>query len=287
MGEALGKYDGELTAMWKKVAYRALTRSSHRDLLGNEKMKSLYLISATVLAIATPAAAQDAVGSVGLTYGNSQAEFAGFEAEGDSYTLDASLARPAFGEWTVTFGGTLGRVDVEGGDDDTQFGGQAHLTQMFGDDMRAGGFVSINGFADGESAVSVGAEAQKYLANMTLTGVVAYTTAEGDVDAWSAGADAAVYVSPNLRLNAGASYSLIEAGNIDVDALSYGVGAEYAITSTPYSITAAYGRSDIEDIDVDTFTVGLRMSFGGGLQARDRAGANLASSPVMQALGVL
>lgn len=251
-------------------------------------MKALYIVSAAALAlVSTPALAQDAVGSVGLTYGSSEVEFGGFEAEGDTYVLDASVARPAFGDWTVTLAGNLGRADVEGGDDDTIWGGQAHLSQVFGGDMRAGGFVSVNNVGGQEFAYSAGAEVQKYLANMTLSGVLAYTTGEGsDVKGWTVGGDAAYYPMSNLRLNAGVSYSSIDAFGVDLDATSYGVGAEYMFGNTPYSVTAGYSHSDLEQVDADTVTVGLRMSFGGGLQARDRAGANLAGSPAVQAIGL-
>ena len=56
-----------------------------------------------------------------------------------------------------------------------------------------------------------------------------------------------------------------------------GVGAEYEFAGTPFSLTGGYERTTLDDFDVDadTFQIGLRYSFGGGLQARDRAGANL------------
>ncbi|MFN3932988.1 MAG: outer membrane protein [Brevundimonas sp.] len=249
-------------------------------------MKSLLLVTAAVSAFAAaPALAQDGrVGSVGVTYSNSEAEFGGVSAESDDWALDGVVAMPAFGAWTVTLAGAASQYD-DGSSDDTTLAGTAHLTTLISSDLRVGGFVGAADVAD-ETALTAGFEAQKYLARATLTGVVAYTTADdADLDVWSVGGDAAFYVTDALRLNAGVSWMTID--DADVDGFTYGAGAEYEIASTPFSVTAGYSHSDIEDLDVDTWTVGLRYSFGGGLQARDRAGAALPGAGVMGLLGSL
>lgn len=248
-------------------------------------MKSLFLVSAAVAALAAaPALAQDGpVGSVGVTWSNAEANLGPLSGDAESYGLDGAVALPAFGDWTVTLGASTAQVD--GGSDDTAFAGNAHLTRVFGGDLRAGGFVAYSDVAD-ESAVTVGAEVQKYLSGATLTGVAAYTTVDDDdADVWTFGGDAAFYPLANLRLNAGVSYNKIEAGAADADAWVYGVGGEYQIGSTPFSVTAGYNKADIEELEVDTWTLGLRYAFGGGLQARDRAGANLAGAGLQGVLG--
>ncbi|MBX9459985.1 MAG: hypothetical protein KL785_01340 [Brevundimonas sp.] len=129
---------------------------------------------------------------------------------------------PAFGEWTVTLAGAT-QFD-NGPSEDTIFSGSAHLTTLVGSDLRLGGFVGAVDVAD-ETALTAGFEAQKYLANATLTGVVAYTTADDvDLDVWSVGGDAAFYVTDALRLNAGVSWLTID--DADVDGFTYGAGAE-------------------------------------------------------------
>ena len=248
-------------------------------------MKSLLLVSAALSAFAAaPALAQDGpVGSVGITYGNTEVDLGGLGGDADSWAVDGVVAMPAFGDWTVTLGANASQFDD--GSDDTAFVGTAHLTTLVGSDLRVGGFVGAADVAD-ETALTGGVEVQKYLANATLTGVVAYTTADDvDLDAWSVGADAAFYVTDALRLNAGLSWMTID--DADVDGVTYGVGAEYQISNSPFSVTAGLSHSDIEDLDIDTWTVGLRYSFGGGLQARDRAGAALPGSGVMGILGAL
>ncbi|RZJ00942.1 MAG: hypothetical protein EON90_05430 [Brevundimonas sp.] len=249
-------------------------------------MKTLLLATAAFAAlIAAPVLAQTGpVGSVGVSYSNTQLEFDGLDADRDAYALDGVVAIDAFKGWTATFAGTVGYNDDV---DDTALAGTAHLTRMAGSELRFGGFI---GAADAgeETAWTIGAEAQKYLANATLTGSVAYTTADDvDVDAWTVSGDAAVYINPNLRLNAGLAYTTLEAAGEDADVWTYGVGAEYEISSTPFSVAAGYTRGDLEGIDLETWTIGLRYSFGGGLQARDRAGATLSNAGVAGLLGAL
>jgi len=245
-------------------------------------MKSLLLVTASIAAFAAaPALAQDGpVGSFGVTYSDSEFELGGLGADADAWAVDGVVAMPAFGAWTVTVAGAA--VDS---DDDTSFSGNVHLTTMAGSDVRFGGFVGAADVAD-ETVLTAGVEAQKYLSRATLTGVVAYTTADDlDLDVWSIGGDAAFYVTDALRLNAGVSWLTID--DVDVDGFTYGVGAEYVIANSPFSVTAGLSHTDLEDLDIDTWSVGLRYSFGGGLQARDRAGAALPGSGVMGILGGL
>jgi opacity protein-like surface antigen len=249
-------------------------------------MKSLLLLTSAVAAFAAaPALAQSGpVGSVGLTYSNSEIELGGLKADADSYAFDGVVAVDAFSGWTATFAGSVDHSDDL---DETSVAGTAHLTRMVGSDLRLGGFVGAADIGD-ETAWTVGAEAQKYLAGSTLTGFVAYTTADDiDVDAWTLGADAAFYPMANLRLNAGLSYSDLDAGGLSADLWTYSVGAEYQISDSPFSVVGGYTRGDVEDLTIDTWTIGLRYSFGGGLQARDRAGAALPGSGVMGMLGAL
>lgn len=250
-------------------------------------MKTLFLASAAAAALfAAPALAQDAIGSVGLTYSNPSVEIAGDDFDADVWTVDGTVAIPA-NNWTVTFNGAIDYAKAYG-EDDTTGAAAAHLTTMVAGDVRVGGFVAGNGIGSGDTVYTVGAEAQKYLAGSTLTGVVAYTSADDlDADIWTVGGDAAFYVMPNLRLNAGVSYNNVDAQFGDVDAWTYGVGGEYEFTGTPFSVAAGYTRADIDSIDVDTWSLGLRYSFGGGLQARDRAGAGLNVSSIASVLGGL
>lgn len=249
-------------------------------------MQTLFLATAALAGLlAAPALAQSGpVGSVGVTHSNSEIDFAGLEADTDSYAVDGVVAVDAFKGWTATFSGTVVHNDDV---NETGVAGAAHLTRMAGSDVRFGGFVGAAHVAD-ETAWMVGGEVQKYLAKATLTGSVSYTTINDvDVDALTVGGDVAIYATGNLRLNAGVSYSNLDAGGVDADLWTYGVGAEYEIANTPFSVAAGFNRGDVEDVTIDTFTIGLRYSFGGRLQARDRAGATLSATGVAGVLGAL
>ncbi|GAA0639317.1 hypothetical protein [Brevundimonas lenta] len=242
-------------------------------------MKSLFLATAAVAAFAAaPALAQDAaVGSVGSSYTYSEADVAGFSGDADSIVVDASFAAPVTADWTVSFdGGITINLGDEPGTDDSSLNGRVHVSRTFGD-VRVATFA---GAADGGEANlwSFGAQAQTYIDNITLTGGFAYETPEGvDADIWSLNVDGAYYVSPTLRLNAGAGWTTAEMGGLDTDAWTANVGGEYQIANTPFSITGGYTHAELEDLDlqIDTLNVGLRYTFGTDLQSRERAGADL------------
>lgn len=236
--------------------------------------KTLLLASAVAVAVfaAAPAMAQS-VGSVGASYVNSQADFGPFEAEGDGALVDFAGAMPAFGEWTVSTGAQLAYSDNDFGDD-TALSGSVHLTRDFAG-LRAGGFVAAAD-AGSETLWTVGAQVQKDLANASLTGVASYGSVD-DLDIWTVGGDAAYFVMPNLRLDANLAYNSLDIDGSDSDVLTYGVGAEYQIMESPVSVFGGWDRASIDDadLDIDTFSIGLRFSFGGDLQTRDRSGADL------------
>jgi hypothetical protein len=251
-----------------------------------QAMKSLFLLSTAIAALtAAPALAQDApVGSIGVSYTDTSIDTPIGDEGLESWSLNGVTAMPAFGEWTVTLAADVTNTEFLG-DDDTAGAASVGLSRMFGSDTRLGGFVAASD-AGNDTAWTGGFRAQKYLAKSTLTGVVAYTDIDG-VEIWTAGGDAAFYVTPSLRLNAGITYDSVD--EADLDAWTYSVGAEYDIGATPFSVTAGYARSDLGDFDleVDSFNVGLRYSFGGDQQSRDRAGAGSSEVGIGSLLGIL
>ena len=236
-------------------------------------MKTVFLASvAAATLIAAPAFAQDAVGSAGIAYVHTDAE--GFKTDGAN--LDGVGAFKVAPEWTVTVNGAVNYTDTDLGDDTTA-AAAAHLTKTFGSDLRAGGFVGVTDLG-GDETFTVGAEVQKYLASATLTGLVSYSDLDG-ADAWTVGGDAAYYVNPSFRLNAGVSYSNVDADQGEADVWAYGAGAEYQFANSPFSVNGSYQRVSTDfanaDVDADVFMIGARYNFGGTLQSLDRAGANL------------
>jgi opacity protein-like surface antigen len=153
----------------------------------------------------------------------------------------------------------------------------AHVSRNF-KGVRLGGFAA---FQNNEmfDVVTLGAEAQKTFDRATLTGSVGYSDFL-QATSWNAGVDAAFYPMPALRLNAGANYETIDSlfgGSDKVDSWTYGIGAEYRVAATPYSVFGRYETTSYDDfdLDIDTFKIGVRYNFGGSLQDQDRAGANI------------
>ena len=237
-------------------------------------MKTVFFASAAAAAlIAAPAIAQETVGSVGVAYNYADAE--GVEANGA--TIDGIVATPIFGDWTVTFKGEGSYVDADITGEDTALAGKIFMTTKL-DTVRVGGFVGSSDVL-GATMTEVGAVAQKYFEQATLTGAVSYgnvnnVVAAADADVWSAKAEAAYYATPALRLAAGVSYDNVDLLGDDAETWSGKVGAEYQFSASPYSVFASYTYTDADTgIQAEGFNVGVRYNFGGGLQARDQAGA--------------
>lgn len=250
-------------------------------------MKLHLLATAAVAAtfLAAPAFAADATGSVGLSASQIEVDAFGLSGDGQSYDLDGSVAFKTGAAWTTTVQANIGQTDGDLGDD-TGYGLGAALTYA-GSDWRVGPTVSYSD-NDTASAWTVGAVAQKYLDKVTLSGGVNYGNIDDiDADFWSVGGEARYFVSDNFRLNGGLTWATADFGGVDVDAWAAGVGGEYQFAGTGWSLTGGYTRTDVSDFDVeaDTFTIGVRYSFGGDLKARDRSGADLGAGA--NPLGVL
>ncbi|MDP1618916.1 hypothetical protein [Phenylobacterium sp.] len=241
-------------------------------------MKSLLLATAALATFAAaPAFAQDSVGSIGVSYANTDVDVAGLSADGDIGTISANFALPVTADWTVTLDGTFAYVFEGDPDvDDSSVSGRVHASRQFGN-------VRVAGFAGGAEAFdeqlwSFGGTVQSYMDKVTLTGSLAYETIESaDADIWTLGGDAAYYVNPDFRLNAGAGWTTIDAGGLDSDGWQANVGGEYRLAGTNMSVTANYTHAEFNDFDIaaDTVMLGLRFSFGGDLQTRERSGADL------------
>ena len=236
--------------------------------------KSILLASvAAVAAFAAAPAMAQSIGSVGASYANSQFDAGGFEAESNGGVIDVSAAMPTFGEWTVTGAARVTYIDYDF-DSETSVSGSAHLSREFAG-VRAGGFVAASD-AGSETLWTVGAQVQKDLDKVSLTGVLSYGQVD-DLDIWTVGGDAGFYPMPNLRLTAAAAYNSLDFSGFETEVVTYGVGGEYQFRDSPISAYGAWDRATLDDadLDIDTFSIGLRFSFGGDLQARDRSGADL------------
>lgn len=218
----------------------------------------------------------------------------------NTYSLEES-------EWQVDgsygfvqdgFGGQIeGSIASDGDQDMWTLTGHAYWP---GDGWRAGGVISIFNLVDDPSNIfDVERETQEIVFGLegsfdftpdfvgrahatlgkmetsTSGGWLAFPTSSTN-DTWHAEAGASYYLSPRARLDAaiGIGSSSTEQ---DIESLNFSVGAEYQPLDLPLSITARYNRSSNEypaiaiESDIDTFSVGLRLSFGAEtIRDRDR-----------------
>lgn len=239
------------------------------------KLRMFATAAVAVAALSTPAFAQDATGSVGVSAATTNVEVLGVEGDGQTYGLDGSVAFKASDAWTVTLQGNAAATDGDLGEDES-FAIGAGLTYA-GDDWRVGPTVS---YADlgGEGQWAVGAVAQKYFDTVTLSGAINYASIDDiDADVWSLGGELRYFVTDNFRVDGGVNWAVAKVPGSDVNGWNVGLDAEYQFAGTPWSLTGGYSHANVEDADLDsdTFTVGFRYSFGGDLKARDRSGADL------------
>lgn len=246
-------------------------------------MKSLLLATAAVATFAAaPALAQDAAGSIGVTYSATDVD-AGEDLE--TWSVDGIAAAPAFvNGWTLTVAADLDQTEFFG-DTETALSGSVGMSTLVGGDLRVGAFIGAAD-AGSETAMTGGFRVQKYLSKATISGAVAYTDVFDD-NILTASADVAFYVTPSLALNAGAVYDTVD--DADLDAWTYNVGAEYDIGTTPFAVTAGFASTDIDGSDetIDTWSLGLRYTFGGDKQSRDRAGASTSGVGLGSLLNIL
>lgn len=245
-------------------------------------MKSMLLATVAVATFAAaPALAQDVAGSVGVTYSQGELNVLA-EEELETWSVNGVAAMPVFGGWTGTVAASASSVEFFD-ESDESFSGSVGLSHTFGSDMRFGGFVAGQDAGE-ETAVTFGLTAQKYLSAATFTGVVSHTEVD-DIGVLSAGGEVAFYASPAFRFGLNANYD--EINEADLEAWTYGATGEYTIGSTPFAVTGGYARTDVEGLNIDTFSVGLRYTFGGSAQQRDRAGASTFGTGILSLLGNL
>jgi hypothetical protein len=254
----------------------------------NTKLFATAALIAT--AVSAPAFAQSTngnIGSVGAAVNYADVNTRAGGDHGTSAVIDGSVAIPLQGAWTVTANGDVSISDNDLSDE-TVASGAVHLTTKLGDTVRVGGFTALSRPSN-DTLWAVGAEAQKYLDNVTLTGLVAYGQSNDlDADLYTVRGEARYFVSDNFRLNAGAGWSRIDT-NVNADLWDVNAGGEYKFANTGWSTFAKYTHAESKDLaklNSDAVKVGFRYTFGGSLKDRDRAGADLATASDLFGFGV-
>src|SRR5690606_15607362 len=141
------------------------------------------------LAFAAPALAQSQpVGSIGGSYAHSEIELGSAGAASDVFAVGANVTLEAGNASTSTLDGVIG-YDDDAINDEFSLAGTGHLSYALSNDARIGGFVGLADAAD-ETLVAGGFTAEKYLQNVTLSGMVGYGQIDDvDADLWGANAE--------------------------------------------------------------------------------------------------
>lgn len=237
-------------------------------------MKTMLIgaLSAVALLAVAPAANAGS-GYVGAAYTRANVDTGLGDDDADGWALEGAYAFQA---------GTLG-VQVDGGyadadgDDNEAYGITGHVNAR-NDSYLFGGFVGLADVGN-ETVWSAGLEGEKYLGNVTVAGAAGYANADdSDADVWGVDGQVRYFLQDNFRIQGSLGWAKVEAGPLDDNAWSAGVGAEYQFSAAPVSVYGGYTHSALDDADFssDAFTVGVRYNFGGTLKQRDRTGASLA-----------
>lgn len=234
-------------------------------------MKKTALLAALAAAfVATPALAQSG-GHVGLTYGNTDAN----GTDGDTWQVEGAFGGNS-GSVGYQIDAGIGSTDAGGSDvDDRTIAGHLY---WHNDNWNLGGVVATTNLDDGDSVDETvyGIEGSFNLApNAVLTG--SYTVGETeflvDLDTWNADIGLNYYFTDNFRVGGTLGTGNLDAGGgADFDTSSYGISAEWQLSSAPVSFTAGYSTIDTDVFgEYDTLKVGVRWNWGGTLRERDAA----------------
>ena len=230
-------------------------------------MRNWIIGAAAILALAVPGVAAAQPGYVGAQFGNVDSD----GGDDDFYGVEGAVAFAGSG--SIVFEVNAGYTDFDEGDEGYNLVGHVYGRN---DDHLFGAFVGIGGSDDSETYV-VGLEANKYFANWTLAGAVAYgSNDDADVDGFGVNAEARYFINDNFRLDGTIGWANLDDGTNEEDGFAYGVGGEYQFAQVPVSITAGYSTVDFDGGDSDTWSIGLRYNWGGTLRDRDRNGASQA-----------
>lgn len=236
-------------------------------------LKKLTPITALAMALmAAPALAQT-TGHVGLAYSSSD------DQDIDAWSAEGAAAFSLSSAIGAQVDGALGNAD-DGSSDATLYDLNGHLFYN-GGAWRVGGLFGASGLdtSGGEpSATHWGLEGAYWFQRVALGGSAIWGDAENiispdlEYDNYDFNAD--FYATDNFVLSASYGVGTLDNGTSEVDTTTYGVDAEWQLSSLPVSLTAGFQHWEIDDVGLETesWTIGARWNWGGSLLERDRAG---------------
>ncbi len=230
-----------------------------------------YVVTASLMAglsmVSGAAFAQ--TGSVGANYTRVDTDF----GDADAYGVDGEVIFSTGGTWSAIIDGSY----LDSDDADGTLSANGHLITS-GSNNAWGGFVGVSD-NDSSTVWTIGGEYAQFFDASTLAFNVSYgNDDDNNVDAYGISGAYRIFASDNLRFDLGASFARAEAGGVDGDINSFGLGVEYRFDNSPFSIGAAYSRLGGDIPDADVVGVTLRWNFGDAtLKEADRQGKTFTS----------
>ena len=201
-------------------------------------------------------------------------------------SIDVALSSTLDGDWIVQGDGRSQHESTDydyGYSSDDSVGHTAVHLGVRNENYALAGFVALQNWY-GDSIPEIGGEGQLYFDHATLDASVAYGKYSGDsyddYSAWDAQLNGSWYLNDSWTLTGGVGYAKLDYDYGDVSLWTYGVGAEYRIPDSRFSVQAAYirgeGSATYDDYSTDTFQLGLVIDLGGKTaKERDQTGASL------------
>ena len=237
-------------------------------------LKKVMPITAIAMALmAAPAMAQN-TGHVGLAYSNND------DAEIDAWAVEGAATFAFSDAIGAQVDGSLGAIDGDGGDSATAFDITGHIFYN-GGAWRAGalfGAADVDTGGINPSATHWGVEGVYWLERVALGGSAIWGDGEGiispDIEYNNSDFNADFYATENFVIGATFGVGTMDNGSSEADTTSYGVNAEWQLSSMPVSLLAGFQHWEFDDVDIESegFTIGARWNWGGTLVERDRAG---------------
>lgn len=208
-------------------------------------------------------------GSVGANYTRVDTDF----GDADAYGVDGEVIFSTGGAWSAIIDGSY----LDSDDADGTLSANGHLITS-GSNNAWGGFVGVSD-NDNSTVWTIGGEYAQFFDTSTLAFNVTYgNDDDNNVDAYGISGAYRIFASDSLRFDLGASFARADAGGVDGDINSLGVGVEYRFDNSPFSIGAAYSRLGGDIPDADVVGVTLRWNFGDAtLKEADRKGKTFTS----------
>lgn len=254
---------------------------------------SVAVVAALIVAAGPAEAQPDSSGYVSLRGARNKIKIPGASETITSYGVDGAVIFNNVGRYSIQLNGLIDRLDTdetiydENGDplvtleESEVFAADAHLIWGRPQLHRIGAFASIFEYDAleivNETVYGGGLEADFYSAQWTSSVQGGLFMGEEDVELYAGSGQARLHATPFLALEGAVAYGTSEDDGGD----AYGVGAEaeFQFEGTPLSVFGGGKYTDVDELDVRTWMVGLRWNLGSrSLLERDRSGATMRGS---------